>query len=170
MARKNAIVSVELNDNNLSFIVADTGSIELDVSALAGEVTRRAMLHGIVQKISDAAALGKDATPSDKYQAMRAVADRLIAGNWNKPAGESGAPVQGLIWQAYREVMQSLAAKSKKSVSDEKLRELYDAKDRAQQLALRTNPEIAKVIERIKSERATSTTAIDTDALLAELG
>ena len=79
MARKNAIVSVELNDNNLSFIVADTGSIELDVSALAGEVTRRAMLHGIVQKISDAAALGKDATPSDKYQAMRAVADRLIA-------------------------------------------------------------------------------------------
>lgn len=169
MARKNAIVSVSLTENDLFFNVADTGEIKIRIDELSDDVTRRAMLHGIVQKISDAAALGKDATPSDKFQAMRAVADRLIAGNWNKPAGESGAPVQGLIWQAYREVMQSLAAKSKKSVSDEKLRELYDAKDRAQQLALRTNPDIAKVIERIKSERATSTTAIDTDALLAEL-
>jgi len=170
MARKNAIVSVELTDNMLSFVVADTGTIDLDVSALADEVTRRAMLHGIIQKISDAAALGKDATPSDKYQAMKAVADRLIAGNWNKPAGESGAPVQGLIWMAYREVMQSLAAKQKKTVTDEKLRELYDAKSRADQLALRTNPDIAKVIERIKSERQTNSTVVDTDALLAELG
>lgn len=169
MARKNAIVAVELTDNVISFNVAGTGTIDLDVSALADEVTHRAMLHGIIQKVSDAAALGKDATPSDKFQAMKAVADRLIAGNWNKPAGETGAPVQGLIWMAYREVMQSLAAKQKKTVTDEKLRELYDAKSRADQLALRTNPEISKVIERIKSERATNSNVIDTDALLAEL-
>jgi len=71
---------------------------------------------------------------------------------------------------AYREVMQSLAAKQKKTVTDEKLRELYDAKSRADQLALRTNPDIAKVIERIKSERQTNSTVVDTDALLAELG
>ncbi len=170
MARKNAIVSVETTEQSIAFVVDGVGTIDIDLASLASEVTSRAIIHGIVQKVSDAAALGKDATPSDKFQAMKAVADRLIAGNWNKPAGETGAPVQGLIWMAYREVMQSLAAKAKKTVSDDDLRAKYDAKSRADQLALRTNPEIAKVIERIKSERQTNNTVIDTDALLAELG
>lgn len=169
MARKNAIVSVETTEQSIAFVVDGVGTIDIDLASLASEITSRAIIHGIVQKVSDAAALGKDATPSDKFAAMRAVADRLIAGNWNKPAGETGAPVQGLIWQAYREVMQSLAAKAKKTVSDDDLRVKYDAKSRADQLALRTNPEIAKVIERIKSERQTNSTVVDTDALLAEL-
>ena len=171
MARKNAIVSVELDNGNPIFTVAGEGSFSLDLSGLSDEIRNRAMLHGIVQKISDGAALGKDATPGDKFVNMKAIADRLADGEWSKSRGEGSGSVAGISFRAFREYVETMAAKRKKPIpSEAEIRAVYDAKDRAGQLALRTVPEIAEIIERMKSERGPKASAVDAETLLADLG
>ena len=53
MPRKNALIAATLGENNiLTFTVGDAGSFAVDVPALSEELRNRAMLHGIIQKIS----------------------------------------------------------------------------------------------------------------------
>lgn len=181
MARKNALVTIAADDNGtLTFTVGNgAGSFTIEPAALSEDVRRRALIHGVVQKISDAAAIAKAELPTDpaeaakvKFEAMQSVATRLVDGEWSKRNGEGAGPVAGLIYRAFAEWAAN-AAKAKKvdAPTDEQLRAVYDKKTRAEQLALRNVPAIAKIIERIKSERgASETAAVDTGALLGELG
>ncbi len=173
MARKNSIVSVARNDVDgaLTFTVAEVGEFVVIPGTLSDDVRNRALIHGIVQKISDAAAMGKDATPSDKFAAMKSVADRLAEGEWSKRTGEGSTAVAGIIYRAFREFVETSAKAAKKPIpADDAIRAVYDAKSRADQLALRTVPAIATIIERMKSERGTTGTSVDVDALLGDLG
>jgi len=170
MARKNAIVSVAVASGAITFTVADVGDIVVDVTKLSDEITERATYHGLVQKISDAAALGKDATPADKYNAMKAVADRLVDGEWKQSRGEGAGPVAGVIFRAFVQWVGDRAKAAKKPApATEAIRAVYDGKTRAEQLALRNVPEIAAIIETLKAEKQPKT-AVDSAALLADLG
>lgn len=167
------IVSVSTNEDQtvIYFDVADVGTIALDRTALPADVMSRAASHGLIQKVSDAAALGKDATPADKHAAMQAVVERLQAGDWNKRSetGEGSTP-SGLIFRAYAEYANARRAAAKKKPLDESvIRASYDGMERKQQLALRGVPEIAAIMIRIKSERGNAKTSIDVDALMADL-
>lgn len=161
----------------LTFNVEGVEGFTIDTRATSDNIREAAMVHGFVQKISDAAAMPKSELPKDakkaatvKRDAMLVVRDRLVAGDWKRPAGEGGGAVSGLIFRAYAEFATATAIAKKKPVpSDEKLREVYGAMDRAKKLSLRNVPEIAEIIERIKSERG-DVTAVDTDALLGDLG
>ena len=177
--RKNAIVSVlHSEDGLITFNVVGAGAIPFNPSTLSDDVRNRAMVHGLVQKITDAAAISKSELTGDpatdaetKYQAMLAVADRLSAGEWRAARGDGSAPVAGVIYRAFREyVCNQFAAADKPAPEETATRALYDARDRAGQLALRTVPEIATIIERMKSERGPATSNVDTSALLADLG
>jgi len=170
MARKNSVISADVTAERIVFTVADVGDITVSIESLTDEIRERAMLHGLVQKISDAAALGKDATPSDKYAAMQAVASRLLEGDWKQSRGEGAAPVAGIIFRAFSQWVHDRATKAKKPVpSIDDIRKVYDGKTRAEQLALRNVAEIAAIIETLKADRAPKQ-AIDSDALLADLG
>lgn len=164
MARKNAVVSVAVEGAVITFTVeGQKKPITLDTSKdLTDDVASRALIHGIVQKISDAAALGKDATPADKFEAMLSVRNRIAGpdGEWSKRSGEGSGVVGGVIFRALRNI--------KPEIDEGKLRTWYDAKTRSEQLALRTNPDVAAEIERIKAERGANTN-VDADALLADL-
>lgn len=172
MAKKNAIISVDSNDNSSIIIwnVDTVGQLEINANKLDPKIQHMAMLHGIIQKVSDAAALGKDATPADKHAAMLAVVNRLIEGDWNKRAGEgSNSAPTGLIFRAFYEFAVNRAKKAKRDEPSEvAVRALYDGKSRADQLALRNVPEIAKIIDRIKSERGAKSD-VDVDALMGDL-
>lgn len=180
MARKNSLVSLARGDDGtLTFTVGTAGSFTVDPAKLADEIRDRAMIHGLVQKVSDAAAIpksdlpeGADAIAAVKFEAMKSVADRIIAGEWAKRSGDGSGPVSGLIFRAFSEWVADMAAKKKVDApSEEKLRATYDGKTRAEQLALRNVPAIAKIIDRIKSERgAVAAKSIDTGSLLGELG
>jgi hypothetical protein len=170
MARKNAIVSVAIDSSVITFTVAEVGDIVIDVTKLAEEITERATYHGLVQKISDAAALGKDATPSDKFAAMKSVADRLIDGEWKQSRGEGAGPVAGIIFRAFSQWVADRAKLAKKPMpAVEAIRAVYDGKTRAEQLALRNVAEIAAIIETLKAAK-TPKQGVDTDALLGDLG
>lgn len=177
--RKNSLINVVRAENGtLTFTVGEAGSFDVNPAILADEIRERAMLHGIVQKISDAAAISKadlsgnpETDAKTKLEAMSAVAARLAEGEWSKRSGDGSGPVQGVIYRAFEEFALAKAKKAKKELTPEQVRAVYDAKSRADQLALRTVPEIAAIIERLKSERgAKAAKAIDTDALLNDLG
>lgn len=179
MPRKNALITATVGDNGaLSFTVGNAGSFTLDPATLADDIRSRAMLHGLVQKVSDAAAIAKSELTGDaakdaatKLAAMQSVAERLTNGEWSKRSGDGSGPVAGIIYRAFEEWVGAMAAKGKKDApSAEKTRSVYDAKSRAEQLALRNVPAIAKIIERIKSERGTKGETVDTAELLKELG
>lgn len=176
MARKNSVISTVIESSTIAITVAGGGdngadaTISVDVSKLDSEIAERAMYHGLVQKISDAAALGKGATPSDKYNAMLAVAERLISGEWKQSRGEGAGPVAGVIFRAFAQWAMDMAkAKKVDAPSAETLRKVYDSKPRAEQLALRNVPAIAAIIETLKAAKAPAKT-VDTDALLGDLG
>lgn len=64
-------------------------SIEVDIRRLSSDIIRRLTLHGLAQKIGDAAAkerdpiTGKSATWAVKHASMRRIADALLAGEWS---------------------------------------------------------------------------------------
>lgn len=180
MARKNATITVvvdgDLNGDNLAItftVVGQDKPLTIHTRDLASDIINQAMVHGLVQKISDAAALSKNddgtpADPADKFAAMSTVVSRLIEGNWKRPAGEVTQPT-GLIFRAYYTVICAAMKSAKKPIPDESiLREMYDRKDRSAQLALRNNPDIAAEITRLKSTNV-KTSTVDTDSLLGEL-
>lgn len=178
MARKNSIITVDTLDNgSLAFHVTGVGSFFLKVAALADDLKQKALIHGLVQKISDAAAIAKSELPDDateaakiKFEAMKSVADRLAEGDWSKRSGDGTAPVSGIIFRAFYQWAADMAKARKKPIPDETaIRAIYDAKDRAGQLALRSVPEIAAIIEQMKADKGT-TSKVDASALLGELG
>src|SRR2546430_17695836 len=69
----------------ISFVVGKEGFNFL-MGKLTPELREQAAIHGIIQKISDRAAIGRDpetgasASPEEKFAAMKECADRLMAG------------------------------------------------------------------------------------------
>ena len=130
---------------------------ELTIKArdLTNEVMEYAIFHGLKQKLVDAAAIGRNpetgrsATIADKYEAVRAVYDRLLAGRWNAVRGEGGAPAGGLLFAALVRMYDG-------KKSEESIREFLSAKSDKEKAALRKNPRVAAIIEEIKAERAAS--------------
>jgi hypothetical protein len=172
MARKNAIVSVAVNDGYTGFTVSVDGHDPLLINAnnLSDEVRNRAVIHGLVQKISDAAALGKDATPADKYNAMKAVVDRLHDGDWSKRGdGNGDGQPAGIIFRAFHQfIIDASAEAGRDAPAEETVRALYDKKTRSEQLALRNDPRIAAIMETLRAAKV-KTSSVDLDSLFAEL-
>lgn len=136
----------------------------LDPAMLTEEIRTKAMLHGLKQKLVDAAAIsrdpdtGREATIDTKFHAVAEVYERLVnKGEWNKNR-EGAVGAGGLLFKA---LCRRYPAKSA-----EQLRAWLDGKDDKAKAALRKNPEIAKIIEEIRAEKGDTGTGAD---LLAEL-
>lgn len=175
MARKNSLLSVSVSDSNvMTFAVDGAGSFSLAVSELPDDIRNIALLHGLRQKICDAAAMSKDDpdnNASGKLSAMQSVADNIRDGDWSKRSGDGSGPVVGIIYSAFARWVDEMAKAAKKPAPDaETVRALYDARDRAGQLALRSIPRIAEIIAEIKASRETKTSSVDATELLAGLG
>lgn len=178
MAKK-SIISTDVDGNVITFAVDGAGEFTVDIGALSDDIRARALAHGIIQKVSDGAAIPRAELPANpidvakvKFSAMSAIAERLADGEWSKRSGDGSGPVAGIIYRAFAEWVATRATAAKKPVPDDAaIRAVYDAKNRSEQLALRNIPEIAAIIERMKSERGSAAAAkVDTAGLLEELG
>ena len=165
MAKSNSVIETVVDGCELTVRVADFEPIHVDIRTLADDVRAAATLHGLKQKICDAAAISRDpetghpASARDKYDAMVAVAMRLRAGEWNAKRGDgTGAGAGGLLARA-------LVRFTGKSAGE--IREFLAAKTRAEHAALRANPKIAAIIDEIRAERGGD--GVDTDEMLSEL-
>lgn len=156
-------------NGSLRIDVAGFPALNVQLRDLSDAMIEQAALHGLKQKIVDAAALsrnpdtGRSASVADKYNAMREVLERLLVGDWNKARGDgTGTGAGGLLFAA---LCRLYSAKT-----PEAIRAFLDGKTAAEQAALRKNPKISAVIETIKAERAKDAPdGTDTDDMLAEL-
>jgi len=178
MAKKSLIeTTIAADFSAITLKVEGAGAINITVANLSDELRARALAHGLVQKISDAAAIKRDDLTGDpladaktKFAAMEAVANRLIDGEWAARNGDGTGPVSGIIYLAFEQWALAKATSAKKPLLPAAIRAAYAGKDRAGQLALRNVPEIAAIIEEIKVKRGAGKTVGSGDALLADLG
>lgn len=152
-------------NGSVAFRFSDGRTMTIQIGDLTSEIQEQALLHGLKQKLVDAAAIsrnpdtGRSATIDDKYNAMREVFDRLHSGSWNKSRGDgTGAGAGGLLFRA---LCQLYADKTPDAI-----RAFLDKKDAKEKAALRAMPKIAAIIETL---RAAKVTDVDTDAMLDEL-
>jgi len=142
-------------------------ALTVDANALTPDIQQQAMMHGLKQKLIDAAAIARDpetgrtATIDDKYNAVFEVYNRITlpeGSTWNKSRtnGESTGNKGGLLARA----MMRITSKSRAEITA-----FLDAKTKEEIAALRKNPRIAEVIAQLQVETA-NTSGVDSDALL----
>ena len=145
---------------------ADGKELAITASQLTNSVREYAIFHGLKQKLVDAAAIscnpetGRAASVEDKYQAVKTVYDRLLAGSWNA-VREGGGATGGLLLHALHRMYAG------RKTADELKTFLADKSD-AEKTALRKNPRVAKIIEEIRAKTG-KVAKIDTDKMLGEL-
>jgi hypothetical protein len=155
-------IAAEIVGTRLTLAFATGGRITVDADALTDALRTQAMMHGLKQKLVDAAAIsrnpetGRSASGEDKYNAVREVAERLLTGEWNK-AREGGGNTGG---QLFRALCQLYSRKT-----PEAIKAWLDSKTDAEKAALRACPEVAAIIATFK----TPSSDVDTDALLRGL-
>lgn len=172
-AKSNSVITHELvpgrtvGDACIIFSVVNIGDIKLEISALSESNQERAMIHGMIQRISDAAAIprdtttGKSATPQEKFDAMAKLVAHYESGTseWSR-VRESGEGNSGGL------LLAALTRLSPTKSKDE-IRTWMKSQTRAQLDALRDTDRIKKVIDSIRPAPSIS---VDTDAMLAGIG
>ena len=142
-------------------------TLKLHPESLSPEIQRAALLHGLKQKLVDAAAISRDtatgraATIITKFEAVREIFDRITGENpsWNKPRAGGAGGQGGLLARAIARY---------KNVPVEAAKAYLDRLTDAQKQALRVDPRIATIINELRME-STKPAGIDTDALLGGL-
>lgn len=158
-------ISAEIVGSVVTFIAATGERVSLDADTLPPEIRHTAMMHGLKQKLGDAAAIsrnpdtGRSATVEDKLAAIREVALRLPVGPWNKTREGGETSAGGLLFKAL--------CKIKADKTPAEVRAYLGARTKEEQAALRRVPAIAAAIEEIKAAQAKDD-GIDGEALLAD--
>lgn len=165
-AKRNATITATIDGQVLMLAFANGETLTLRADRLNTDIQQQAMLHGLKQKLVDAAAIsrnpetGRAASVEDKFQAVKTVYDRLLAGAWNA-VREGGGATGGLLLQA---LCRMYAGRK----TAEELKAFLADKSDAEKTALRKNPRVAQIIEAIRAEQG-KTANIATDELLKEL-
>ena len=144
--------------------------LRLHPESLNPEIQRAAMIHGLKQKLVDAAAISRDtatgraATIVTKFDAVKEIFDRITgaggeAPSWNKPRAGGAGGQGGLLARAIARY---------KNVEVAAAKAYLDRLTDAQKQALRVDPRIATIINELRMESA-KPAGIDTDALLGGL-
>ena len=146
-------------------------TLRLHPELLNPEIQRAALLHGLKQKLVDAAAISRDtatgraATITTKFEAVKEIFDRITGAggawpSWNKPRAGGAGGQGGLLARAIARY---------KGVEVSAAKAYLDRLTDAQKQALRVDPRIATIINELRMESARPA-GIDTDALLGGLG
>lgn len=172
--KANSVISTELVDTPehgpvIIFKVKDAGEARLVVGLLSETVRKRATYHGLIQKVSDAAAIprdtatGKSATPQDKLSAMQRVVEHFASGTeeWNAKR-EGGGGGLGAETQLLVRALGSLYPKK----SAEELLKWVRARSAAERSSLMAQENIKVIVDKLRSE---ASSGVDAGALLAGL-
>lgn len=157
-------IAVNIDGQKLILTFANKKQITVNAETLDADIVNRAVMHGLKQKLVDAAAISRNpdtgATASivDKYNAVYEVYQRLLNGEWNKNREGGGGVSGGLLFRALCRLYDRK--------TPEAIREFLDGKTKVEQSALRANPKIAAIIDEIRAERVSG---VDSDDLLDEL-
>lgn len=152
--------------STITFTVKDAGEVVLDLGKVHADNLAYAALHGFKQRLADAAAMscdtatGRSATPQEKYEAIKRLADHYMAGGaeWNvaREGGVGGGRVSYLA-EALAQV---------KGLDVGAVREWLKERTAAEKAALENVPEVKAIID---ARRAKGSESVDAGALIAGL-
>jgi G:T/U-mismatch repair DNA glycosylase len=114
--------------------------------------------HGAEQKLGDETAGLKDL--DDAVMAVDKLIERLNTGEWNMAREAGGMAGTSVLARALAEI---------KNLPIERVKEFLSKKSQAEKIALRNNPSVKPVVERIEAEKNAKASKVDTEALLGEL-
>ena len=162
-------IAAKVENATLILDFAHGAQLTINSTMLSDSIRQSAMLHGLKQKLVDAAAIsrntetGRPATIDDKYQAVKTVFDRITSpdGTWNAVREGGAGATGGLLLRALCKMYEG------KKTKDE-LVEYLSTKSAEQKTALRKNPKIAAIIEELR-EASAKDSDVDSDELLNEL-
>jgi len=172
--KSNSVINTTINaaENTITFDVRGAGSVTLNMAKLSEANLAYAALHGMKQRVSDAAAIsrnpdnGQPATPQDKLDAMAALVAHYESGGdeWSvrKATGGAGTKPSGLTLRALAQVQGLPLAEMRARVDG--LAERKGLTPAAVLRELAKAPAVARVIAEMKA-----TSAPDADGLLGEL-
>lgn len=131
--KSNSVITHEVDEaqGRITWRVVGEEPLTLDLAGLAEAVRQRAMIHGLVQRVSDRAAISRDpetgrpATPGDKRARMAALVEHLArGGDWemgrakgagvasrNDPVIAAVAEIQGTDYATMAERIKAMAEK-----------------------------------------------------------
>jgi hypothetical protein len=165
MSLVKTVVASSIENNLLTISVVGFEPLVIDPTKLTPELQLAAMLHGLKQKLSDAAALprntdtGASATTQDKYDAIYEIHSRLVSGGeWNKVKAGTGTGMSGASQLA--RAMVELTGKTRTEIDA-----FLATKSIAEKNALKADERVAVVIARQNAKPST----IDTSSMLDEL-
>jgi hypothetical protein len=108
--RSNSIISHQVGEGSVKFVVDQIGETELVFDKLSPEIKQQAMIHGLIQRIRDAAAISREldkdgkelsATPEAKFSAMKELVEWYSSGTdqWamNRTGGGGSGGERGLL-------------------------------------------------------------------------
>ena len=160
-----AAVSATIENGTLILTFGNNDDLTLTVSPgnLSAGILHAAILHGLKQKLVDAAAIsrnldtGASATIVDKYDAVFEVYQRITSpdGTWNKIRGD-GTANSGILIRA----LMALYDKPKAEIEA-----FLSTKTDDQRKALRDNPKVAAKMAELRAAGSD----IDSDEILNEL-
>ena len=141
---KRGQITAEITQDLLIFRFADGESLRLDAALLSDEIKLAALMHGLKQKIGDAAAIkcdpltGKPADLATKRKNMADIINRLQSGQWSI-IGQGGGRTYGVLLEALHRMNQGRK-------TYEELGEFLKAKTKEQKAALEVDKRIAPFI------------------------
>lgn len=168
--KASAVITTALSATNdaVTFTVKDAGELTLELARISDANKARAMLHGFVQRISDAAALsrnpetGKPASAQDKFDAMRILIEHYHSGTgeWTRTRAAGPKYSNGLLGECLKRLYPDKTA--------ERIAEYLDGLKPSQRTQLLASDKIRPIAEAIRAEAAKEM-KVDADALLAGL-
>lgn len=148
-----------------SFVDGDKVSIRLDFRngetrtfVIPPALLLKFAAHGAEQKLGDEIAGLSDI--EDAVMAIDELTDRLNKGEWGVKREANGMAGTSVLVRA-------LVEHTGKTL--EQIKAFLGGKSQAEKVALRNNPKIKPIVERIEAEKAAKSSKVDTDALLGEL-
>lgn len=143
-------IDATITSTTLVLAFGNGESITISAGQLSDDIRAQCMMHGLKQKLVDAAAIsrnpdtGRSATIDDKLASVNEVATRLLSGQWNKVReGGTGGGAGGLLFRAM------CIAYPAKSPDD--VRSYLATKTPAQHAEMRATEKLAAIIATLRT-------------------
>lgn len=174
--RANSVITTTLVDDGktLQFNVLGIGTLDLDITKLHADILTRAAIHGMKQRVSDAAAIpcdpetGKPASAQEKFDAMARLVEHYNSGSaeWGVrvASGERAAPKEGKVITAMTTVYQTTPEHARKLVG-----QLAEKRGIDYKTALAVFRGADKIKDELARMAASAPAKVDADSLLSEL-
>ena len=147
-----------VNANGKVQVRLDFRNGETRLFTLPDNLLTKFAAHGAEQKLGDEIAGLNDV--EDCVLAVDELIDRLYNGEWSIKREANGMAGTSVLVRA-------LVEHTGKTV--EQIKQFLNGKSQAEKVALRNNPKIKPIVERIEAEKASKKANVDTDAMLGEL-